>query len=179
MFNAPITDAPDTHPLYAIYRLKAARNAWYWVVNFSRRGQARYCRFYDLQHGGSDQALAAAVAWRDRELAVAEVLTFREFHTQRRSNNTSGVPGVHYLHNARQPDGFWQAKTKLPDGTRLTKTFSVRKFGDAEAFKRAVAARDEMLALVGDRPYLHDPMAKQFAAEHPPRKRRASSRPAR
>ncbi len=172
-------DAGDATARYAIGRRKAARNAWYWVVSFGRRGQLHYRRFYDLQHGGSQQALAAALAWRDRELAAVAILTFREFHAQRRSNNTSGVPGVHFLCTTRQPDGAWQAKIKLPDGTKLTKSFSVRKFGNKEAFERAVAARDEMLVLVGDRPYLHDPVAKRLAAQQLRRRRPAPSRPAR
>jgi hypothetical protein len=176
--NCSVKSPPSAGALYAIGRRKAALNAWYWVVSFSRRGQMHYRRFYDLQHGGLEPALAAAIAWRDRELAAAPILMYREFCAHQRSNNTSGVPGVHYLHNARQPEGFWQAKIKLPDGTKLTKTFSVRKFGRTEAFERAVAARNEMLALVGDRPYVHDPVAKQFAAQQP-RRRRAPSRSAR
>ena len=72
---------------------------------------------------------------------------------------------MHFLVNPRQPEGIWQAKIKLPDGKKVTKTFSVRKFGGEEAFRRAVAARDELLTLVDDRPYLHDPTAKKFAAK--------------
>jgi len=151
--------------VYAIIRLKAARSAWYWGVHFSRRGKLHYKRFYDLKHGGSKKALAAAVAWRDRELARAKVLTYREFHARRRSNNKSGVPGVHFLSPARQPRGIWQAKITLPDGTSMTRAFSVRKFGSGPAFKRAVAARARMLALVGQRPYLHHPTTKRFAGE--------------
>ena len=79
---------------------------------------------------------------------------------------------MHFLTNPRQLEGIWQAKIKLPDGKKITKTFSVRKFGGDEAFKRAVAARDELLALVDDRPYLHDPTAKRFAAKQ---KRHAST----
>jgi hypothetical protein len=55
----------------------------------------------------------------------------------------------------------------LPDGTSMTRAFSVRKFGSREAFKRAVAARARMLTLVGERPYLHHPTAKRFAAHRP------------
>ena len=163
--RAPSKEASDPQTPYAIGRRKAARNAWHWVVSFSRLGQSQYRRFYDLQCGGANKAFAAAVAWRDRQLASTTILTYREFHAQQRSNNTSGVPGVHFLQNPRQPDGYWQAKIKLVDGTKLTKTFSVRKFGNADAFERAVAARDEMLALVPDRPYVHDPVAKKFAAK--------------
>ncbi len=163
--DARMEAASDADGLYAIGRLKAARNAWYWVVNFARRGETHYMRFYDLKHGGADKALAAAVAWRDRQLAATRALTYREFHAQRRSNNTSGVPGVHFLKNARQPEGIWQAKIKLPDGRKVTKMFSVHKFGAEQAFKHAVAARGELLALVDDRPYLYHPTAKQFAAK--------------
>jgi hypothetical protein len=149
--------------MYAITRLKAAINAWYWAVNFRRRGKLYYKRFYDQKHGGSKNALAAAMDWRDRNLAQAEVLTHREFCQQKRSNNTSGVAGVHFLKTIRQPGGIWQARIKLPDGRKIHKTFSVRKFGRREAFKRAVGARADMLLMVEDRPYIKHPTAKRFA----------------
>lgn len=123
-----------------------------------------YKRFYDLKHGGSKPALAAAIAWRDRRLQRTKVLTFRDFHAQRRSNNTSGIAGVHFVKSIAQPLGAWQAKIKLPDGRKITKSFSVLKFGNRAAFKRAAAARDAMLALIDERPYLRHPTAKRFAA---------------
>lgn len=54
----------------------------------------------------------------------------------------------------------WQAKLKLPNGKKPTKSFSVQKFGDREAFRLAVTARRKMLDLVDDRPYLYNRMAK-------------------
>ncbi len=81
---------------------------WYWVVNFSRRGVHHYRRFYDPKHGGSDAARQAAIAWRDQKLAVAKVLSVLEFCQQKRSNNSSGVPAVHLLTPAVQPEGIWQ-----------------------------------------------------------------------
>lgn len=160
--------------MYALVRLKAALNAWYWAVHFKRRGKLYFRRFYDLKLGGPKKSKAAAIAWRDRALAQAKVLTYREFHQQRRSNNTSGVPGVHFLMPARQPLGIWQARIKLADGRKITRTFSVLKFGERQAYKYAVAARGEMLAQLDDRPYLYDVTAKNFAAKSPantPRKR--------
>lgn len=150
--------------MYAITRLKAARNAWYWVVHFRRRGTLYSKRFYDLKCGGSLPARAAAIAWRDEQIAHAEVLTLRDFHAQRRSNNTTGVPGVHLVKSASQPDGAWQAKITLPDGHKVHKSFSIRKFGYADAFDLAVKARTELLELVDDRPYLMHPVAKRMAA---------------
>jgi hypothetical protein len=150
--------------MYAITRAKKAKNAWYWRVSFKRRGEDYSRTFYDLKHGGSKKALAAAIAWRDRTLKRSGVLTLREFHAHRRSNNTSGVAGVHFVKSAAQPRGIWQAKIKLPDGKKVTKGFSVRRFGERQAFKRAVAARTDMLELIGARLYLKHPTAKKFAA---------------
>jgi hypothetical protein len=149
--------------MYAISRLKAARRAWYWAVHLRRRGRLHYKRFYDLTHGGSKKAFDAAVAWRDSVSTKLDVLTLREFHQQKRSNNTSGVPGVHFLKTVRQPEGVWQALLKLPDGKRTSKTFSVHKFGGKEAFRRAAAARKRMLDMVEDRPYLSHTTAKRLA----------------
>ncbi len=132
--------------MYAITRGKKAIKAWYWRVTFSRRGMHYFRTFYDLKHGGEKKALAAAVAWRDRQLAGAKILTYREFCAYRRSNNTSGVAGVHFLKTPRQPRGYWQAKIKLSNGKKVHSTFSVKKFGAREAFKRAVAARAQLRA---------------------------------
>ncbi len=157
--------ANHTLLMYAITRGKAALNAWYWVVHFRRRGNLYSKRFYDLKQGSSEKALAAAIGWRDRTIARTKVLTYREFHEQVRSNNTSGVSGVHFLKSARQPQGIWQARIKLPDGKKVHKAFSVLKFGYREAFKRAVAARAQLLLLVEDRPYIKHATAKKLASE--------------
>ncbi len=154
----------DAHQ-YAIARLKAADNAWLWRVHFRRRGTLHAKSFYDLKLGGSERALQAAKTWRDRMLAKAKVFTHREFHMQRRSNNTSGVPGVHFLRKVLQPLGVWQAKIKLPNGRAITKSFSIRRFGRSEAYRLAVAARAEMLKLIDQQPYLYDETAKRFAVK--------------
>ncbi len=159
--------------LYAITRLKAADNAWLWRVEFRRRGRLHFKSFYDLKLGGSDHALQAAKAWRDRMLAKAKVFTHREFHMQRRSNNTSGVSGVHFLRTDRQPVGAWQAKIKLPNGRAISKSFSIRRFGRRAAYRLAVAARTEMLKLVDQQPYLYDETAKRFAARQAKAAKRA------
>lgn len=150
--------------MYAIRRGKAAIKAWYWAVSFRRRGKPYTKVFYDLSCGGNRKALALAIAWRDEKLAELETFTVLEFHQQRRSNNVSGVPGVHFHQTAVQPLGFWQANIKLGDGRRVARSFSVKKFGAKEAFKLAVAARLELLRLVDDRPYLKDSVAKRFAS---------------
>jgi hypothetical protein len=130
-------------------------------VHFRRRGKLYSRRFYDQKHGGSRKALAAAIAWRDRSIARSAVLTLREFHQQKRSNNTSGVPGVHFLRPARQPRSIWQARIRLANGQKIHKTFSVNKYGKQRAFEKAVAARGQLLRLINDGPFLQHPLAKR------------------
>ena len=149
--------------MYAISRHRAAVNAWYWNVNFKRRGTMYAKRFYDITCGSSQKAKAEAIAWRDEQLQKANILTFSEFHQQRRSNNRSGVPGVHFHRTPQQPRGYWQAAIRFQNGKRIARSFSVRKFGRREAFARAVTARADLLAMIEDRPYLYNAVAKRFA----------------
>lgn len=80
--------------MYAILRHRAAIKAWCWRVRFSRRGIVYSKSFYDLTCGGSKEAKAQAIAWRDEQLAELKALTLVEFHERQRSNNASGVTGV-------------------------------------------------------------------------------------
>lgn len=121
--------------------------------------------FYDLACGGAKKSKAQAIAWRDAQLAKLQALSMVEFHEQKRSNNQSGVPGVHFHKTVRQPLGFWQAKIKLDDGKSRAKSFSVQKFGDEEANRLAVAARSELLAMVENRPFLHNPVGKRLSKQ--------------
>jgi hypothetical protein len=149
--------------MYAIRRHRAAKNAWCWRVRFSRRGKIYSKTFYDLTCGGSKEAKTQAIAWRDAQLAELKALTLVEFHACQRSNNASGVPGVHFHKTIRQPLGFWQAKIRFQDGKSRAKAFSVRLHGYEEAFNLAVAARAELLAEVENRPFLHHPVAKRLS----------------
>ena len=151
--------------MYAISRIEAKPGIWCWSVNFRRRGKPHYKSFYDLQLGGSKTALAAAIEWRDSQLAKTQVLSKREFHQLVRTNNQSGVPGVQFIQPKNQPQGSWQARLKLSDGKEVTRTFAVLKFGFEGAFKLAVEARSELLGLVESKPYLHHPTAKRFEAK--------------
>jgi len=150
--------------MYAISRIEVKPGVWCWAVHFRQRGTSRYKSFYDIKCGGSRKAKAAALAWRNSQLTRRATYTYREFHQLRRFNNRSGAPGVMLLSQKRMPEGLWQAKLRLPYGKQLTKSFGVRKYGDKEAFERAVAARAEMVRSVKDRPYVHHPTAKRFAA---------------
>lgn len=149
--------------MYAIFRLQALPSGTkYWCVHFSRGGKMVYRRFYDPKHGGSAKARQAAIAWRDQQLTRIEPLTLVQFCQRRRGNNTSGVPGVHFLTSARQPQGIWQAKLKIA-GKSKSRSFSVGQYGYREAYELAVAARAQLLAAAQDKPYLIARVAKRKA----------------
>jgi hypothetical protein len=141
--------------------MQAETGTWYWAVHFKRRGKLHYRRFYDPKHGGDAAARKAAVAWRDRQLEQVDVLGKLEFCQQLRSNNSSGVPGVHFLVSSAQPLGFWQAKLKLAGQRVRYKSFSVLRYGERRAYDMAVQAREVMLAHADDTPYLYSQVAMQ------------------
>jgi hypothetical protein len=103
------------------------------------------------------------------------VLTKREFRQIVRSDNTSGALGVIFVKSKNSPQGAWQARMRLPDGKLLTRGFSVRRYGEREAFDRAVAARKEFLRLIADSPYLHSP---KEAGRHGEGSKKIGKRPA-
>jgi hypothetical protein len=151
--------------MYAIRRHQATAKSWCWRVRFSRRGVMYSKSFYDKTCDGSKEAKAQAVAWRDEQLAKVEAFTLMDLHTQKRANNVTGVPGVHFHKTDRQPLGFWQAKIKVGGVKSTTKSFSVRQYGGDEAYRLAVAARAEMLARVETRPFLHHTTAKRLSRQ--------------
>lgn len=85
-----------------------------------------------------------------------------------RTNSQSGVPGVQFIQPKNGPQGSWQARVKLPDWEEIARAFSVLKHGNEGAFKYAIEARNELLGLVEDKPYLQHLIAKQFASERSP-----------
>lgn len=151
--------------MYAISHIEAKPGIWCWAVSFRRRGKAHNRHFYYASRGISKtEALVEAVAWRDRQLSRVRALSKREFCQIVRSSNHSGVPGVYFLHPKNHRRGVWQAQVRLPGGSKLTRTFSVHKYGNQPAFERAVTARNRMLKLVEDRPYLSHVTARAFDA---------------
>jgi hypothetical protein len=150
--------------LYAISRIEMKPGIWCWAVLFRRRGKSHYKAFYDIKLGGSAKARAAAVAWRNGALAETPPLMNREFRQLKRSSNSSGAPGVHFIQPTNQPAGSWQARLKLPDGRERTKTFAVQKYGYRQAFDLALAERARMVSELEDRPFLHAGEARRFAA---------------
>lgn len=152
--------------MYAITRNERRPGIGYWAVLFRRQGKPYYKSFYDFRRGGSKNALAAAIEWRDAQLLALQALSKRDFCELKRTTNRSGAPGVHKIWPKNMPRGCWQARLRLSDGKMRTQTFSIQKFGERAAFELAVNARQRLLQLVEDKPFLHHRVAKKFAAQY-------------
>lgn len=148
------------------------------MVAFRRRGRHYYKSFYDVRRGGPEKSLAAAIAWRNAQLAKVEALGIRDFCQLLRTTNTSGVPGVLFIRPANQQEGSWQARLRLPNNRIVTKTFSVKAYGEREAYRLAVAARQELLEQVDDKPFVMHPVAREFCAKQAAMKQKRAKEPA-
>ena len=121
-----------------------------WKVAVRRAGQYIHQYFVDTAHGGTAQALAAAIAWRDQ--TVAE-LTGADYAVWRRElmppTNTSGIVGVSrgFVLKKRGKRtvkfAMWTAYWQNANGKRSTRAFSVNKYGEEEAKQMAISAREE------------------------------------
>lgn len=143
------------HPpeLYGIYRAKttgrisSAGNSWTWRVMISR-DKKWVCNksFADVRYGGEQQALDAAIVYRNDILKRVPPVPSLTRNQRLRRNNTSGVAGV--CRDYHRGYAFYLAQTMLPDGTRLRRSFGIAKYGEERARELAVTERLRQLALV-------------------------------
>jgi len=140
----------DSETEFAISRLDQPSVGTHgWQVRLQRKG-VRYGRFFsDSAWGGRDESLALAIRFRDRILAHVERSAdtrSSSSHSLPAARNSSGAVGVAKI-TQRSANGveyhFWQASWTSPNGHRKTVRYSVLKFGDREAFRRACIKRRE------------------------------------
>ena len=136
----------ESEDRYAIARIDLPGASTHgWQVRLQRRGQ-RYAKYFgDRQYGGAAGALVEARRWRDQVLAeLAAVPAGRVCRVSVR--NSSGVVGVSRICvSAANGESyfFWQATWSSGAGQRQCVKFSVRRYGDRQAFRMAVEARRE------------------------------------
>ena len=131
---------PDSN--YAIARIDLPDAGTHgWQVRMQRRG-IKYAKFFaDRLHGHPERALLAARQWRN---ALLEKLNDQARICERSPRNSSGVVGVSKI-TVSSSNGatyhFWQATWSPAPGQRRCIKFSIKRYGDREAFQRAVEAR--------------------------------------
>ena len=138
----------DNSRNYAIARIDiAVQRTHGWQVRLQRRG-VKYAKFFsDSSYGNADAAYAIARQWRDQLLQKLESQVQNQARICTRSaRNSSGVVGVSKI-SVRASNGviyqFWQATWSPEAGKRCCVKFSVKRYGDHEAFELAVQARTE------------------------------------
>ena len=134
-------------PTYAIARIDLPRARTHgWQVRLQRRG-IKYAKFFaDAPLGGAEQSLQTAQAWRNNLLDRLENED-RARICERSARNSSGVVGVSkvsVLTNGVRYT-FWQATWSPEPGKRRCVKFSIKRYGDTEAFELAVIARTEAI----------------------------------
>jgi len=115
-----------------------------WQVRLQRRG-VKYAKYFgDRLHGGPAVALKAARRWRDQLLVQIESSEQARICT-RSARNRSGVVGVSKVTVVSNGSSyeFWQATWSPETGRRRCVKFSIRRYGEKEAFRLAVVAREE------------------------------------
>lgn len=123
-----------------------------WQVRFQRRGVKTDKFFSDIGYGGKRAALQAAKELRDSLEASTAKLTVAEKSTEPSIRNRSGIVGVR-MHQQKDRRGdteyqywYWIAQWTDGRGRRRTRSFSVHRHGEEEAFQMAVKARKQGLA---------------------------------
>lgn len=134
-----------TDKKYALARIDLPNASTHgWQVRLQRRG-VKYAKYFgDRIHGGAGEACKKAQEWRDELLRKLETSDQPRI-CSRSSRNRSGVVGVSkvsVITNGTTYE-FWQATWSPETGRRRCVKFSIRRYGDREAFQRAVAAREE------------------------------------
>lgn len=134
---------PNDSPNYAIARIDLADVCTHgWQVRLQRRG-IKYAKFFaDAPWGGPKESLIAARSWRDCLLERLESED-RARICQRSTRNSSGVVGVSKVSVVTNGVRyiFWQATWSPEPGKRKCVKFSIKRYGDSQAFELAVSAR--------------------------------------
>ena len=123
-----------------------------WSVRFQRAGEKRARFFKDADHGGTDDALAAAQAWRDEQRLelgptpksdAGQMLTPEARDRNRRAVSQTGVTGIAVLVRdfSAQSLPYVTAYWIDPDGRRRQTSFSISRHGVEGAVRLAARAR--------------------------------------
>lgn len=146
----PKTTMLDT-PMRYIQRLDVGHHSW--KVALRRKGKHHHAYFTDSVYGGTAQALAAAIAWRDQLLAKISGVDYGVWRRERmQPTNTSGIVGVYRGINFKTKGGrkykfaLWCGYWQNANGKRSARSFSVSKYGEEQAKALAIQARQDGMA---------------------------------
>jgi hypothetical protein len=135
--------------MYGISRIDSRKSHTYaWKVTITRRRATFIKYFTDGVYGNKSKSLAAARAYREQIITQHPPMPLKEFCAIVKTSNHSGVSGVcrtSVLRKGGKLYCYWVGSwSPQPRKTRQHK-FAIDKYGEEEAFKRAVRARKKAL----------------------------------
>lgn len=132
-----------------------------WFVRGYRNGQTYSRLFSDRKHGGREEALDQARAYRDKLWNKLDELPRQPRRRRlvlRDSRNSTGVLGVCRT-KKKTPNGTinecYSVTWRPEPGKQKCTSFSIRKYGEERAFEMAVEHRRKMLEEIHG-PGFHD-----------------------
>ena len=118
-----------------------------WEVRMQRQGK-KYSKFFaDGQWGGRRKALREAQQYRDELERRLKPYSVKKLAENPSIRNSSGITGVRKEVRTWENDGYeyryeyWIAQWTDGLGRRRTRSFSIARYGEQEAFNRALAVR--------------------------------------
>ncbi|TAN52416.1 MAG: AP2 domain-containing protein [Methylococcaceae bacterium] len=121
-----------------------------WLVQVQRKNRIIVKMFSDSVFGGKENALSAALKYRDALIVAASPARHNQwFRNIVRRNNTSGIPGVGRY---KKPDGAvrWVAYWNDENGARKSRAFPVKTYGEDRAKQMAIEEREQQLKRLFD-----------------------------
>ncbi len=126
-----------------------------WQVRLQRRGE-RFSKFFkDSDYVSKDAALRASRRCYRQLLDEHPKLT-RQEHAQRKTARTGEIIGVRRLLKVDKRWGgnayeVWEARWSHKKYQRRIRTFGIEKYGEEEARRLAIEARQQGLAEMGEK----------------------------
>ena len=114
-----------------------------WQVRLRRQGKLFSKFFSDRKHGGEEEALTIARAYRNELIKSLPEPVRAGAEGKMTRRNVSGVVGVSriVIKSGLRRYEFWQATWSCDSGIRKRMKFSVRRYGEDRAFELACVAR--------------------------------------
>ena len=126
---------------FRVYRQTHRCSGWQAAFAVRRVKYSRY--FADAAYGSADAARKAAERFASKNSELhQELLALRRRFEPRRSSR-SKMPGVSRYEGYRARGPYWLAYWDDANGRRVSRRFSIERFGEERAFELAVKAREK------------------------------------
>ena len=119
-----------------------------WRVTVQRRTRVYVRSFSDGRYCGAQQALLAAQAYRDELITSHPPLSKPVYCAILKKTNRSGISGLSRVDRWEVSGGrrvrrlYWEAQWPIENCRSRHKKFSILKYGEDEAYRRALKARE-------------------------------------